>query len=285
MAHTILGIGVALLAASLFIVLFRRTHIPDVLLLIGLGLLLGPIAGYVSPVDFGRVGAAASTIALTIILFESGVSLPLDALGRAARLTSVLTLAAFLTAAVCVATVAAAALGLSWALAFATGAIVAGTSSAVVIPLIKQLQMSEVATTALAMESALTDVLCIVLTIAGLQAVVAGAADVGGITSAIVFSFATAAAVGVAAALALLFLVNEVRALPNPALVLVAVVLLTYGVAETLGASGAIASLTLGFTLANRKTLRITSLRGFTHTGGISQPEYGPTSSTISSSC
>jgi hypothetical protein len=49
MASTIPGIGVALLAASLFIVLFRRTPIPDVLLLIGFGLGLGPLAGYVSP--------------------------------------------------------------------------------------------------------------------------------------------------------------------------------------------------------------------------------------------
>jgi hypothetical protein len=41
MATTILVIGAALLAASLFIVVFRRTQVPDVLLLIPVGIFPG----------------------------------------------------------------------------------------------------------------------------------------------------------------------------------------------------------------------------------------------------
>jgi Kef-type K+ transport system membrane component KefB len=52
----ILGVGVLLFLASLFIALFRRTRVPDVLLLIGLGLLLGPVTRSVGPQAFGEAG-------------------------------------------------------------------------------------------------------------------------------------------------------------------------------------------------------------------------------------
>lgn len=113
MASTILVIGAALLAASLFIVVFRRTQVPDVLLLIGVGILLGPVTASVAPADFGKVGAAASTIALTIILFESGLSLSAESLIRSARSTLVLSGAAFAATVVIVAAIATTALGIS----------------------------------------------------------------------------------------------------------------------------------------------------------------------------
>lgn len=81
----------------------------------------------------------------------------------------------------------------------------------------------------------------------------------------VVSSFLKAVLIGSAAALLLLFLVNTVRTLPNAMVGVTAFVLITFGVAEQLGASGAIASLALGFTLSNREALGITRLRAFAH--------------------
>jgi len=265
MATTMLFVGAALIAASLFIVLFRRTQIPDVLLLIGVGLLLGPVTARATPEDFGKVGAAASTIALTIILFESGLSLGAASLLKSARSTLMLSGAAFVTTVGVVAVVATAALGVSPSLALATGAILGGTSSAVVIPLVRQLGLGEQATTVLVLESALTDVLCIVLAYAFLGAVISGTTSALAIEWSVLSSFGLAVLIGAGAALLLLLLVSAVQALPNAMVVLTAWVLITFGVAEELGASGAIAALALGFTLSNRDALGISKRRAFAH--------------------
>jgi potassium/hydrogen antiporter len=274
MATTVLVIGVALLAASLFIVVFRRTQVPDVLLLIGVGILLGPVTAKAAPEDFGKAGAAASTIALTIILFESGLSLGAAALLRSARSTLVLSGLSFAATVAIVTVVTTTALDLSWPLALATGATLGGTSSAVVIPLVRQLRLGELTTTVLVLESALTDVLCIVLTYAFLGAVLSGSTSVLAIEWSVLRSFGEAVVIGGAAALLLLLLVNAVRALPNAVVVLTAAVLITFGVAELLGASGAIASLALGFTLANRRALGITALPMFSHVQDFDDAPY-----------
>jgi cell volume regulation protein A len=209
MATTMLFVGAALIAASLFIVLFRRTQIPDVLLLIGVGILLGPVTARTAPEDFGRVGAAASTIALTIILFESGLSLGAASLLKSARATLMLSGAAFVTTVGVVAAVA-------------TAAILGGTSSAVVIPLVRQLGLGELATTVMVLESALTDVLCIVLASAFLGAVISGTTSAFAIEWSVLSSFGLAVLIGAGAALLLLLLVSAVQALPNAMVVLTA---------------------------------------------------------------
>jgi Kef-type K+ transport system membrane component KefB len=71
---------------------FRKTNIPDVLVLMLAGILIGPVLGIVSPEDFGKVGPVIATIALVVILFESGTSLNLGVLGKSLAITVVLTL-------------------------------------------------------------------------------------------------------------------------------------------------------------------------------------------------
>lgn len=87
-------------------------------------------------------------------------------------------------------------------------------------------------------------------------------------------SFVEAIVIGGAAALLLLLIVNAVRALPHAVVVLTAVVLITFGVAELLGASGAIAALAFGFTLANRRTLGISALPMFSHVQHFDDAPY-----------
>jgi NhaP-type Na+/H+ or K+/H+ antiporter len=274
MATIVLSVGVLLFAASLFIALFRRTRIPDVLLLIGIGIALGPVTHTVTPEAFGAVGPALSTIALTVILFESGLSLQLAVLRQSLAATLRVTLLAFLSTMVIVAACGHVLLGLSWTLALALGAILGGTSSAVVIPMVRQLAVERVPATVLVLESAITDVLAIVVASAFLYAFVSGSASPLAIGRGVVASFAYAALIGGSSALLFLFAVKLVRRMPNAMVAVIAFVLVTYGVAETLGASGAIAALTLGFVLSNRVALGVTRLRPFNHVAGFREPRY-----------
>ena len=215
-----------------------------------------------------------STIALTVLLFESGLSLELDVLRRSLSATLGVAVSAFAVTMGVVTAFGRVALDLPWMLALALGAILGGTSSAVVIPMVKQLALEDVPATVLVLESALTDVLTIVLAGAFLGAHVSGTGSALSVFGGVAAQFVFASLIGAVAALGFLLAVNTVRRLPNAMVAVVAFVLVTYGVAEALGTSGAIAALTLGFVLANRVSLGIPRLWLFRHVQGVQEPRY-----------
>ena len=142
MSQVIFGLGLIFFLAFVFLALFDRTKIPDVLLLILVGVVLGPaVLGWGSPADFGKSGPVMSTIALIVVLLMGGIELDVDSLGKAVRPTLLLTLSCYAVTMLVMAVVGVYWLGLSWLVAMTMGAILGGTSSAVVIPLINGLQL------------------------------------------------------------------------------------------------------------------------------------------------
>ena len=143
MSITILAIGLTVFFAHFLSLQFRKTNIPDVLVLMLLGILLGPLLGIVTPQDFGKIGSVIATIALVVILFESGTSLNLGVLGKSLATTGMLSLVCFALTAAIVASVGMAALELDLLPAALLGVTLGGTSSAVVIPMVEALRLSE----------------------------------------------------------------------------------------------------------------------------------------------
>lgn len=251
MSTTILVIGLMVFFAHFLSLQFSRTNIPDVLVLMLIGILLGPVLGIVSPDDFGKVGSLLATIALVVILFESGTSLDLDVLGRSIGTTGFLAVACFVLTIIVITAVGMSLLDLGLMSALLLGLTLGGTSSAVVIPMVSALKLSEKPATVLVLESALTDVLCIVGVFAMLQIMtqgdVAAGKVVGGVMAALVF----AAVFGVVGGIGWLLVLGKVRDFPNTISSTLAYVFIVYGATEVLGFSGAIAALALGVTLTN----------------------------------
>ncbi|MEW5893891.1 MAG: cation:proton antiporter [Pseudomonadota bacterium] len=255
MYYVILLIGILIFVAHFFTQLFRKTHVPDVLLLMLLGMAAGPVLGLVSPGDFGKVGSVLSTIALVVILFESGISLNLKVLKESLGTTGKLTLTCFAASIGAVAVIGHLMLDLPWISAVTLGAILGGTASAVVIPLVSMLGLSEKPATVLVLESALTDVLCILGVFALLQMDLQGAVDparlVGSVLAALIFAMV----IGVLGGLGWMLMLHRIRDIPNTISSTVASVFIVYGITEALGFSGAIASLAFGITLSNYEQL------------------------------
>lgn len=251
MSTTILVIGLMVFFAHFLSLLFRKTGIPDVLVLMLVGILLGPVLELVTPEDFGKVGSLIATIALVVILFESGTSLDLGVLRRSLATTGTLTVACFALTAVIVALTGYAALDLSPLSALMLGVTLGGTSSSVVIPMVNSLRLSEKPATVLVLESALTDVFCIVGLFALLEAHAEGALEparlVGNVLAMLVFAMV----IGVLGGIGWLMVLGKVRDFPNTISSTLAYVFIVYGLTELLGYSGAIAALALGVTLTN----------------------------------
>ena len=89
-AGVIVFVGLIVFISHLFTGIFERKRIPDVLLLMLVGLVLGPILGVISPEDFGIAGPMFTTITLVIILFEGGLALRFDTLKNSIKGTTAL---------------------------------------------------------------------------------------------------------------------------------------------------------------------------------------------------
>ncbi|ADE13090.1 cation:proton antiporter [Sideroxydans lithotrophicus] len=251
MSTTILVIGLMVFLAHFLSLQFRRTNIPDVLVLMMLGILIGPLLGVVSPEDFGRVGSLIATIALVVILFEGGTSLNLDILGKSLGTIGLLSFTCFFLTVAIVTLIGLFALQLTLLPAMLLGVTLGGSAPAVVIPMVAALQLSEKSSTVLILESALTDVLCIVGVFALLQIHTQGGVEPGKLVGSVLASLVFAAVIGVLGGIGWLLVLGKVRDFPNTISSTLAYAFIVYGLTELLGFSGAVASLTLGITLTN----------------------------------
>lgn len=275
MESVILALGLLVFLGHVLVAVFKRIRIPDVLLLMGVGIAIGPFGlGWVTPEHFGAVGPVMTAIALIVILFEGGLGTSLESLAKAAVGTASITL---VTSAVTIGLIAIIAhdhLG-GWMPALLAGAVLSGTSSAVVMPMISALALNAKARTILSLESALTDVTCIVLTVGLLDAALRGEPDAARMTGKALSSLVTAGALGLVGGVGWLLIHERLRAVPNTRLAIIAGVFVLYGLAEMLGFSGGIAALAFGITAGHwSRPEAPTTLAGL-HIGRLAEDERG----------
>ncbi len=262
-AVTITSVGILVFLAHLFTGVFQQTRLPDVLLLIIIGLFLGPVFGLVTPAHFGAVGSVFTTVTLIVLLFEEGSGISLDVLWKAMRGTSSLTLVSFLVTMAAVGTVAMALTEMDPIVCYMLGAIVGSTSPAVVVPLVRQLDMQESSRTILFLESAVSDVFSIVVALALVELYKLGQLRLGLMVGHILSSFVLASLLGIGSGYLWSILLNKVRTLKNAIFTTPAFVFVVFGIAEILGYSGYIAALAFGVTLGNIGTFKILPWRRY----------------------
>jgi len=251
MSTTILIIGLMLFFAHFLSVQFRITNIPDVLILMLVGIVIGPVLGIVTAQDFGQIGSLIATIALVVILFEGGTSLKLDVLGKSLGTTGLLAMASFVLTVAIIASIGFFMLKLELLPALLLGITLGNTSSSVVIPMVNSLQLSAKPGTVLVLESAMTDVLSIVGVFALLQIHMQGGVEPGRLIGSVLASMIFASVIGVLGGIGWLLVLGKVRGFPNTISSTLAYLFIVYGLTEMLHYSGAIASLALGVSLTN----------------------------------
>jgi len=255
MSTTILLVGLMVFFAHFLSLQFQKTNIPDVLVLILVGIIIGPVLGFVTPDDFGKIGSLIAAIALVVILFESGTSLEIGVLRNALATTGVLSIWCFVLTVLIVSVIGFYLLELPLLSATILGVTLGGTSSAVVIPMVNALRLSEKSATVLVLESAMTDVLCIIGVFALLQASAQGGINPGRLVGSVMAALIFAAVIGVLGGIGWLLVLGKVRDFPNTISSTLAYVFIVYGLTELIGFSGAIAALALGITLTNFEKL------------------------------
>ncbi|MBN1115946.1 MAG: cation:proton antiporter [Bacteroidales bacterium] len=248
---TIIILGLLIFLSHIFNELFDRTKIPNVLLLMLIGIIIGPISGIVTIDFFGKLGNVFTTITLIVILFESGSGLNFKEIKKAIGSATILTLLNFLVTILLTSYISRWLLSVDVMSSVFIGAIVGGTSSAVVIPMVKQLKMGEKSTSVLILESALSDVLCLVVGLALLDGISQGVVSIGMVLSKMWKAFVFAITLGLLSGFIWSAVIGKIRSVKNSMFTTLAFVFILYGIVELLGLNGGIAVLSFGILLGN----------------------------------
>lgn len=261
MGTTLIFLGALIFAAHLFSAFFRRSRIPDVLFLVMVGILLGPVFGVVSPEEIESVGSLLASVTLLFILVDSGVDIHIDDLRRYWVGMVQVTLYSFIISTLAAAVTAHYLAGLEWFTSLLLGCMVAGTGAAIVIPIIKQMRISKQTQTVLTLESALSGVLCIVVVLALVEGFKWGRISFLSLIGNVFVSFLIAMIIGVVSGMVWSGLLRRARRFQNSMFMTPAFMFVIFGATEALGFSGAIASLAFGIVLGNAKYFEFSFVR------------------------
>jgi potassium/hydrogen antiporter len=272
----LLIIAAILLIGTLAEELFRRTNIPDVVWLIVVGVILGPLAGVSARVEVAAAIPFFAALALIVILTDGASRLRLSELTRSAPRATLLAILSFGFSVLVVAFAAGVAawagvLPDSWTVTHGIllGVIVGGPSSLVIMPAMAQASVRPAVANLLNLESTLTDVLCIVGASTVIEIILAGQFELSDPLVSVGRSIGLGIGLGLLFSLvfspASAFIASDRRRYP----VTLSAYLIAYVVIDQLGGSGAIGVFVFALFLA---PLRAALIRRFSREE-VDQPQ------------
>jgi cell volume regulation protein A len=253
---------IAFLVAAVIIILgflgeefFNRTSIPDSILLLLFGVLLGPIFHLFAHEELLAITPYFAALALIIILFDGGLNMNIHEAVRNSPRALVLAISGWIinvtvTAALCK-------LLLGWRLlnGLLLGSIVGGGSSIIVIALIRKLKVTEKIETVLSLESILTDVLCTVGAFTAINIILSGEVSLSTALGSVGMAFGVGILIGLGFGIAWLVLLEKIKGQPNAYMLTLAMLFLTFVVATNLGGNGALSALFFGLIIGNSRPI------------------------------
>ena len=249
--------GLLLIIGFLADYLFKKTNFPDILLLLGLGYLVGPVLHIFDPVQLASVSQLIANLALIIIIFNGGIgfdfasifsdtprALALAILGVAFSIFAIAWPIQYLY---------------NWPLldSLLLGTIIGGTSSATIIALVSHARVKEQVSSLLSLESVLNSPIIIVLALILMKAISSGEGGISlaGVGQAISIRFLLGIAMGAFAGMVWLWLLSLMQRESYNDIVTLATVFLLYFLTESVNGSGVISALVFGVMLGNGVSL------------------------------
>lgn len=250
-AILIIIIGVFIFWGHYLSGVFERKSIPDVLGLMLLGMLLGPVFKFVDPDSFGKMGPLFSNLVLIFILFESGTDLKISEIKSSFKESAGITTLSFLITWLAGFILSIIIFDLSWVSCLFIGATLGGTSSAVVVGLVKKIAVKPKTATTLIMESAESDVFTLAIPLGILGFMITGEMEASAIISQFISSLVLALIIGIGGAFLWSFIISKIPTLKTTSFSTPAFLFILYGVAEYLKFSGPLTALSFGIAIGN----------------------------------
>jgi cell volume regulation protein A len=246
----------AALAARLVASLMR---IPEIIMLVVFGALLGPSLLDVVDVPFESLGAQLMfTLGVSLILFYGGLNLSLDVLRRVWVGLGMLVVPGVLLTTAVTGVVAHYAFDLPWTAALLMGAVLAPTDPAILIPLFTRSRLRRKVAQTVVAESAFNDPTGAVLALALAGVLLTGDSSIAKPAEEFVVDLGISTALGIGAGVLLAAAISSNRAgiwrESSPAAVL-AVIAIGYFSLDTAGGSGYLGAFLAGLIVGNMERL------------------------------
>jgi cell volume regulation protein A len=250
----------ALLGAGLVArLLAEALRVPEIVLLLGAGALLGPSVAGAVDVPLDALGAQlVFTVGVSSILFYGGLNLSLAVLRRVSVSLGMLVLPGVTITSVVTGAAAALAFGLPFEQGLLMGAVLAPTDPAILIPLFVGSRLRARVVQTIVAESALNDATGAVLTLALAGAIVSGEGSLTGPAGDFVGQLALGSVVGVLAGVLLAITISSRRVgvwRDSSAIAALAVVTVSYVSLDFAGGSGYLGAFLAGLVVANMEML------------------------------
>lgn len=257
-AFAFAALGAIIIIGFLASLAFEKTKVPDVIVLIIIGLIFGPIAVTFFNVEFVSTNALNiiapyfTSLALIIILFDGGLNLNFEKVLARIGHTIFFASLGFALSVLLITLVCFFIFGFPLIISILLGAILGGVSSAVVFELIRKMTIKDESKSLLSLESVITDVLCVVLVLSLIQFLQGEGTSIIVIAS-LAQSFSIAIVAGLAFGIIWLKVLTILKGKPFAFMITIGALLLLYSGVEVVGGSGFVSALIFGLVLGNKE--------------------------------
>jgi len=253
---------VVLLAAGVVVFLgvageafFKKTGIPDVAFLMILGVIIGPVLGIIQPEAVIQVVPYFAALALIIIMFDGGLNLDIKHIIKTAHFAFTLAILGFILSVVLVTFGAHYVLGWFWLESILLGAIVGGSSSAIVFGLVRNIRISEETKSMLSFESALTDILSTIVAFILFEAVLVGQFDLQTLQETLGRAIVVGLVLGFGVGIPWMYVSTKLANAQHGYMLTLGILFVLFFLANSFGESGALTALVFGLMLGNKSHL------------------------------
>ncbi|HTS10619.1 MAG TPA: cation:proton antiporter [Candidatus Limnocylindrales bacterium] len=235
--------------------LVRFTRVPDVIILMATGVLIGPVFHWVNPDIFRGATHGFGTLALILILFEGGLDMKLREI-RHFGPGFFLALFSYVLSMAGVAAACRFALHFPWLNALIVGAVLGCISSSILFPVLQQVDLRREVKVTLLVEASLGDALAVLAVTTLLDIAAGGRADAKAVAWSLGSSIILAVACGVLAGMLWSYLLPILSEERFWHVLTFAAVLLVYSGVHFLKGNELVSVLVFGLTLSNFTAIR-----------------------------
>jgi cell volume regulation protein A len=236
--------------------LVRFTGVPDVIILMFTGVLIGPVLHWIDPEIFRGATHGFGSLALMLILFEGGLDLKLREILSHFGGGFFLALVSYLMAGVSVACVCHFAMHFEWISALLVGAVMGCVSSSIILPVLQQVSLRREVKVTLLVEASLGDALAVLAVTSLLNVAAGGRAQPQAIAWSLLSSLILSVCCGVLAGMLWSYLLPILTEERFWHVLTFAAVLLVYSGTHALKGNELVAVLVFGLTLSNLPMVR-----------------------------
>ena len=255
MTDPTIGIGIIGAIIILGVIVSRlsqKIKFPHILVLILLGIIIGPVLHLFNPAEYSGLIQSIVTFALIIVLFDAGYEIKVGRLKKELGPSLRLTIPAVILSIITAMAVSMFMFDFTWQMALLLGAIIASTDLTIIAPLLKVFEIRPQLKDVLSLEATMNSVFAIIIATVVTGLAIEGQGTLYAVTQTFLYQIFVGIGLGVVFGYMFVFMLKHIKTVEQmPEILSIGAILLIYAVSQFIGASGIFAVFVAGVIFGN----------------------------------